>query len=544
MAGVFPYRGPGNPVPGPLAPLPDYMSEEKLQEKARKWQQLQAKRYAEKRKFGFVDAQKEDMPPEHVRKIIRDHGDMTNRKFRHDKRVYLGALKYMPHAVLKLLENMPMPWEQIRDVPVLYHITGAISFVNEIPWVIEPVYISQWGSMWIMMRREKRDRRHFKRMRFPPFDDEEPPLDYADNILDVEPLEAIQLELDPEEDAPVLDWFYDHQPLRDSRKYVNGSTYQRWQFTLPMMSTLYRLANQLLTDLVDDNYFYLFDLKAFFTSKALNMAIPGGPKFEPLVRDINLQDEDWNEFNDINKIIIRQPIRTEYKIAFPYLYNNLPHHVHLTWYHTPNVVFIKTEDPDLPAFYFDPLINPISHRHSVKSQEPLPDDDEEFELPEFVEPFLKDTPLYTDNTANGIALLWAPRPFNLRSGRTRRALDIPLVKNWYREHCPAGQPVKVRVSYQKLLKYYVLNALKHRPPKAQKKRYLFRSFKATKFFQSTKLDWVEVGLQVCRQGYNMLNLLIHRKNLNYLHLDYNFNLKPVKTLTTKVLSGILRLCWA
>ena len=42
-----------------------------------------------------------------------------------------------------------------------------------------------------------------------------------------------------------------------------------------------------------------------------------------------------------------------------------------------------------------------------------------------------------------------------------------------------------------------------------------------------------VSTQVCRQGYNMLNLLIHRKNLNYLHLDYNFNLKPVKTLTTK-----------
>ena len=90
-----------------------------------------------------------------------------------------------------------------------------------------------------------------------------------------------------------------------------------------------------------------------------------------------------------------------------------------------------------------------------------------------------------------------------------------------------------RVSYQKLLKYFVLNALKHRPPKPQKKRYLFRSFKGTKFFQTTTLDWVEAGLQVCRQGYNMLNLLIHRKNLNYLHLDYNFNLKPVKTLTTK-----------
>jgi pre-mRNA-processing factor 8 len=100
-------------------------------------------------------------------------------------------------------------------------------------------------------------------------------------------------------------------------------------------------------------------------------------------------------------------------------------------------------------------------------------------------------------------------------------------------HCPPNQPVKVRVSYQKLLKCWVLNELHKRRPKALNKKYLFRSLKATKFFQSTELDWVEVGLQVCRQGYNMLNLLIHRKNLNYLHLDYNFNLKPVKTLTTK-----------
>lgn len=60
------------------------------------------------------------------------------------------------------------------------------------------------------------------------------------------------------------------------------------------------------------------------------------------------------------------------------------------------------------------------------------------------------------------------------------------------------------------------------------------SLAATKFFQSTELTGVEAGLQVCRQGYNMLNLLIHRSTQGVtLHLDYNFNLKPVKTLTTK-----------
>lgn len=57
-------------------------------------------------------------------------------------------------------------------------------------------------------------------MRFPPFDDEEPPLDYADNILDVEPLEPIQMDLDPEEDATVSEWFYDHKPLATTRYFL------------------------------------------------------------------------------------------------------------------------------------------------------------------------------------------------------------------------------------------------------------------------------------------------------------------------------------
>lgn len=65
-----------------------------------------------------MDVYKEEMPAEHVRKIIRDHGDMTSKKFRHDKRVYLGALKFVPHAVYKLMENMPMPWEAVRNVKV------------------------------------------------------------------------------------------------------------------------------------------------------------------------------------------------------------------------------------------------------------------------------------------------------------------------------------------------------------------------------------------------------------------------------------------
>ena len=66
------------------------------------------------------------------------------------------------------------------------------------------------------------------------------PLDYGDNILDVEPLEAIQMELDEDEDGAVLEWLYDGaKPLQHSR-HVNGTSYRRWSLPLPIMANLHR----------------------------------------------------------------------------------------------------------------------------------------------------------------------------------------------------------------------------------------------------------------------------------------------------------------
>ena len=334
---------------------------EKLDQKKKAWLRIQKLRFGEKRKAGFVETQKADMPIGHLRKVFKDIGDVSQKKFSSDKRSYLGALKYMPHAVLKLLENMPMPWEARKDVKVLYHVNGGLTIVNEVPRVIEPVFHAQWATMWVSMRREKSDRRHFKRMRFPPFDDEEPPMSYTENLEDVEPLEPIQMELDEDEDAPVIEWLYEDRPLSDT-EHVNGPSYKTWNLTLPQMATLHRLSNQLLSDVVDKNYFHMFDMNSFLTAKALNVAIPSGPRFEPLYKDIDPNDEDFGEFNAIDRIIFRQPLRTEYRVAFPFLFNSLPRSVQVSWYSHPPMVYVRAEDPHLPAFYFDPVINPISSR--------------------------------------------------------------------------------------------------------------------------------------------------------------------------------------
>ena len=56
-------------------------------------------------------------------------------------------------------------------------------------------------------------------------------------------------------------------------------------------------------------------------------------------------------------------------------------------------------------------------------------DDDECIFNDDIEAFLTDTPLYTNNTANGISLLWAPHPFNLKSGHIHRTIYISLVSN-------------------------------------------------------------------------------------------------------------------
>ena len=61
--------------------------------RARKWQQKRVKKFHQSEKGTIVSMQTIEMPVAHLRKIVRDHGDMSSRKFRNDKRIYLGALK-------------------------------------------------------------------------------------------------------------------------------------------------------------------------------------------------------------------------------------------------------------------------------------------------------------------------------------------------------------------------------------------------------------------------------------------------------------------
>ncbi|KAG8709626.1 pre-mRNA-splicing factor 8 [Ceratobasidium sp. 394] len=259
------------------------------------------------------------------------------------------------------------------------------------------------------MRHGKRDRQH-KHVCFLPFGDEEPPPGYAGDVLGGEPFEAMRID-HSEEDNPVLERFYDPRPLVGTPTVIGEPCALRL-LDLPAMANLYApssLTTPIPTPLIHSTTDPLY-------STALNMAIPGGPKFKPLYPDKDVFDEDLNEISVIIEVITRQQIRTERKATFSRLYHSLPRSIHIAPYHNPKNVYIRTEDPDLPAFSFDHLVNPVSFRAGVPHNTRMSHggglsglNDDNWELPEDVEPFLHE-PLECDQTADARALCRASAP--------------------------------------------------------------------------------------------------------------------------------------
>lgn len=488
---------PPPPPPGmgsvslPPPPPPPTAKNAKLEKLKRRWQLKKANRTnhtkQKKRKGPKIQ-------PEHIRQIVKNLGySNTGPGAQADKRSYLGALKFLPYAILKLLENMPQPWEAEKKVPVTYHVSGALTVVDQVPFVCEPEYRAQWAAAWSLMRREKRDRHHFKRVRFPPFEDEEPPLDWKENFAGVD----------------VPNGVIDEDNYIGVKGLFDGETSsKKWTLDLSKQTEYYSLSKPLLATKSDE---YLFDEQSLETAKALNVALPGGPKFEPLFEP---DHDDISEFNAPDRIIFRSPIKTEHQIAFPEMYNSRTRKVKLSKYQ--NQLDIATHSNN---FELAPEINKIPRRPRKMNPELFGE---------------QVTPLLDTHKADtkGIDLLKAQFPFDTRNGQKIRAQDVALVKQWYQGRPMRQIPVKVRISHQRLRKQQVLLQLHHKTPSGGP-RHLLRHLKQTKFFKQTDLDWLEAGLQLVRQGFTILQLLIHRRGLTFLHLDYNFNLKPTKTLTTK-----------
>lgn len=546
-------------------------SAELIEEELLEWQRAQAAswRAENSSEFSFRGTfheaadERDIQPPEFIRKIVKEIGDLSGPRFKSERKLAVGLLQYIPLALYKLLENVPMPWEEAKYVEVVYHKRGVLSIVKDTPKVAEPVYTAQWGSVWTKMRSLKveifQDGGSFKRL-IHKGNENEPPLDFADYLMDREPPPPLQeLDLDEEDNGAIADWFYDPYPRLTLPNQIQGQRRPNgYYFTLATLETLFRHASSILPQLDDPNYYYLWDLKSFYAAKAMHLAIPRGPKFEPPEALKTARgDDDWTIFNDLRRIIHRDNPRkprftmlTERQIAFPFLYGTVTKDVKvLGMYHYPSSSRVENEDPELPCFLYHPSFHPIKAVRKGKETRQAAVEPEVDALPSGLSPFLADLPLEVENsTKAGLSLIYAPEPFNSFEGGMKRRVDVPICDRWFQDPpdlLTTDDRDKILRSYTQLLKHHVKKSLRSSCQKERKRngepsddggddreRRIDRLSQMSQF-ATTKMEWLEAALQLMRQGHNMLVQLINVKCLPYVHIDYNFEAKPKRTLTTK-----------
>ena len=105
---------------------PPMTAKEAMDMKSRKWAQSNSKRFSKKKKAGYVDVQKEDMPPEHVRKIINpaleENKNVLSDRYLDSTYAYQGAGRKISKDELDIFIkplNFPKPDLTIYlDLPV------------------------------------------------------------------------------------------------------------------------------------------------------------------------------------------------------------------------------------------------------------------------------------------------------------------------------------------------------------------------------------------------------------------------------------------
>jgi len=497
----------------------------------------------------------------------------------------LNALRYLPHAVYKWLEHMPAPWEPTRFVPVIFHHTGALAFIEGSRRVPEVVHRAQWARWCAYLDRRrheahvastssgKRQRdltRSFVRLQVPAFDDDEPSPSFrefvyhrtlptpfandADAAAEYERIQQLAANLHtPEARAALyrmsLPWAPHPNDLDPSQFYLrNRLTLRR----------VHRLEHE----------------RANLRRKSLHA---GSLHSE----GAHLFQEDWDDFTELgmHSILPGQHCAPELHQAYPYLYDafdeRTPNPEQPLWHHhAPRPLMWPPTPPPHPlwpsAWSWQPTLAPLRHSSAQGAGERIIPDTSEGASAQRTRyrahPALGDFDLDACGERVGawLDLLYAPRPYKGRCVRKRKRMqDIDMERElyWQLERVHYTRP-KSTAAVHSLLKR------RCRQAEAQRLRYLrkergrgrkqstlaiqsasgdagdeaekqhrrpdlLRTLRQSGFFYRTSMDWLEVGIWLCDAARSMFLLLLRRKRFFFLSLDYNFQIVPLRTLTTK-----------
>jgi pre-mRNA-processing factor 8 len=524
-----------------------------------------------------------------------EHAPLDNEQYAAQRRgransqqaLTLNALRYLPHAVFKWLEHMPPPWEPARFVSVIFHHSGALVFVKGVHREPEVLYRAYWAcwcahldKCWQRSQRaasEQTDgtrptKRVFLRLRLPAFDDEEPPLSFRELVYP----RSVPNPFQNDEEA-IQAW----QRLRQLGRalYRPEARVELYRRTLPWVAS---------PNDMDPSQFYLrnrLTLRRMYRLRRVrNRDIITIQRNEimPSISDI-LEVHDWDEFTELSEYLAhsKEQPATELSLAYPYLYDafdeRIPNPEQPDWhYHAPRPIMWAPTAPHFQwpfAWCWQPTLAPL-HRCQWSLSPELPANSREPHRLQHPSnrsvarsvrfclsggALLADLDLtpYGTRVQAWLDLLYAPRAYQAPSAlEQKRAQDISLEKDlfWRSRRGHYTRPKSVAAAAN-LLQQGLRQADacrvrclrkqrrgRKRPrtvsdsdPAAgnQRRLDLLQTLSQSGFFYRTEMDWLEVGLLLCRAARSMFLAILKRKRFSFLSIDYNFQLQPSRTLTTK-----------
>nr|UXY88006.1 splicing factor Prp8 [Cryptomonas curvata] len=427
--------------------------------------------------------------------------------FQIDKRILIGSLKYIPYMIFCVLKTIPMPWEKTKLVYSIKHISGSLIISNDQSFTFDLLFLSQWSTLWMMTKKYMIYKNDFLKIRFPLFDDEEkirnPEHFFTNTLSSVSIKDKYPFII-----YIIKNWFYEFKKIF---LYFLKKQYKNFffidNFTHLVLSNLTMRSNLYIINF--RNNISIFSIIKLWCIFFYNF------KFKSITRTFQLNNSLIPEYN----------FYLFHKYEYPFLYN-LPFnylgfiqkffvnqlHLDQNFEH----IILKKNSSFLDQFI---IIKNLNKKYKLV-----------YNKNSFY-PFFED--LFF--TKKGVSLI-----FNLLKINFSCIIEKQYLKPSYKIELINKLSIipewnlndsKLTSSHFFLLKNYT-NKNKNKK-KCKKSFSLFNIFSKNIFFSKNIINWIQMGIYVCTQSHNIMTLLLGRKNLKFLYLDFNFNLKPTRVLTTK-----------
>ncbi|AFP65263.1 splicing factor Prp8 (nucleomorph) [Chroomonas mesostigmatica CCMP1168] len=432
-----------------------------------------------------------------------------------DKRIFIGALRYIPSIISNFLKKCPMPWNLNLLFKNLIHQTGVFFILNNFLLVSEFIFSTQWSVWWIINKKAVFMKKNFKRIIFPPLDDEESLLSFS-GLKHIRKKTILKKKDNLSIYQILKEWFYATSILFSS--FLKKKKKKLIFLDLPLCLSFFKI--QFLSSLrFNPKNFLGIGKKKFFSKFQLLNQIK-----KKFLKDTKVKSNFFSKHTSKkhNNLFECNFLLPQNKSTFDFkIYDKTNHFdIKKAWpdflSNQTILIFKKNEK----------LEKKLSKKISQKIKENF------LKIPDYFCPFFFDL-FFSESQTKFI--FKTSQFLERRLQRIHTVISphkIPLIRKLIIEF-HFSSDINIFSSYHTLLKNYFFNCSSKKFYFFQKKISFISILNKNYCFSSYETNWIDSGVRICIQGFNMLVLLLGRKNLFFLNLDYNFNLKPTKTLTTK-----------